>query len=793
MSAVLLRKHRRIMEHRIVAAFVPVLLFFAAQTSLAQTPPDSGNRATNDRDADLIKALITLGRFEDGIEVCEGMIGILDPTEDEAARWRIFLSQVHTAKSQAGQSFGDLEIEQAKQPVNDLINRYPDHRRRIFLSVQSINVEIAAARHAIVVASVSPAGNERQNQILQSTTGIGSAVDELIRKIREQASALLSNQPSLTDRSLAGDLKRLDHELQITSVSLKLMQSEIFQRDSADFVDAAGQAAIAAQETLERLPSNVPATLEIRRLLAESLVRAGQLDRAESELKTLLSQLGPNPPSIVRALMVQLLIAKGDRINADKILNSFFGNDLNAAPRSLPMDLARLQFLLSSDADDKASSVGDWLGAIEKRNGLFARRRAESIALSRLGKSSATNTMANPSLIAAQGEDWLRRGEPERGAKLLLAAAKAETNGKRALELGVKSAAAFLSIDQKENAAGVLAHIATSNPNAKGAAPLQLQAAVLMSQLGEKTKPESIEKTLRDLIRIWPDSPKASDAKRWLLKILDSSGRSLQAAKDSTRFLRENSGDEEINDSLRRWTELIYNSEETKTAEYIEQFGSEFSMANELSSKITGAYYRQGTLLLDASRLSRFNPPGKSRDEKFLASLSEFRRGKTSSVTIDGVDPKLIEIARWRLLRDGDENRIRRKPTAQLLQSWPVEDPWQRVRVQLWSGDEAGAIERIKQLLLTTKDPGGDRRRAADLLIAESTLPARYAAIDLLDQLATGLPKGSAEWHDAKLAVIDLLKMSGKSNEAVKQAKYILLTSPPKEDKMRTRYEEFAK
>ena len=67
---------------------------------------------------------------------------------------------------------------------------------------------------------------------------------------------------------------------------------------------------------------------------------------------------------------------------------------------------------------DQGSEIGKWLDVIEQRGGAYARRRAEAVSLAILrasGNSPARPQMVDPSLIAAQGQDWLRRGNPGRG------------------------------------------------------------------------------------------------------------------------------------------------------------------------------------------------------------------------------------------------------------------------------------------------------------------------------------------------------------------------------------------
>ena len=67
-------------------------------------------RTTNDRDADLLRALIGLGRFDDALDFCRWQSVDLDRSSDEAAKWEIRKSEVLMARQMGSDAFGDLEF-----------------------------------------------------------------------------------------------------------------------------------------------------------------------------------------------------------------------------------------------------------------------------------------------------------------------------------------------------------------------------------------------------------------------------------------------------------------------------------------------------------------------------------------------------------------------------------------------------------------------------------------------------------------------------------------------------------
>ncbi len=67
----------------------------------------------------------------------------------------------------------------------------------------------------------------------------------------------------------------------------------------------------------------------------------------------------------------------------------------------------------------------------------------------RLAIRKIATQMVDPSLIAAQGQDWLRRGNPGRAGDLLSAAATAESDPDRAIRHASEAAAALISARSK--------------------------------------------------------------------------------------------------------------------------------------------------------------------------------------------------------------------------------------------------------------------------------------------------------------------------------------------------------
>lgn len=379
----------------------PILItLLLVPVSWAGSPwPQPVGRNSDSREADLIGAMIQRLMFDDAAEICGYQQRRSDPQSDPSAMWAIRLSQVLTKQQMLADRFDDQAVAAAQKPVVDLFGSYPDHPRALFLEAQKLAVRREAARHAVFVASVSPTSNQQIDRVFTNLARVSRDLNELAETVDSARAAIDSNAKNLRQRSLASDLVRLHQELLIEVVSTSLLQTELFSAGGRDCIAAANKAQQAADQALRQLPPDTPARIEIERLRVQAILRSGQYDQAASQLDQLMRWIGkPFPPNI-QALKLRLDIAR-DRLNAAaETIEAYYGGG-NAAPKSVDMDLARLEFLLAN----QDPRVGKWIDQIERRNGVFARRRAEAIALSSL-RSSGTAKVVDASIIAAQGQD----------------------------------------------------------------------------------------------------------------------------------------------------------------------------------------------------------------------------------------------------------------------------------------------------------------------------------------------------------------------------------------------------
>lgn len=764
------------------------------ENASAQDSVWSVKRSTRDRDLDLVHALVQRERYEEALSLCQMQSLGVDPQGDQAAKWAVERSRVLVARQMGEDRFDDADIQAAAKPVLDLMAAYPEHQRRLFLTAQQLHVRRHAALHRVLRAAVSPADQGLRDQATIDLLRVTEDLQDLIKEVQETRVVLDQAKENRPD-ALIGDLFRLQQSLQVEAVSLALMQTELFKPGSDDCIAAATRAEQIADQAITGLPEDTQARSEVERLRTESIVRAGQFDRADRAMESLSAPQQTLRTPRWRALQVRLDLAQQRFQEAEKTLNDFYGSDPKAAPRSVEMDLARLEFLLRRQPGQE---VGGWLDAIQQRGGRYARRRAEALALSLLGsRDPETMPVIDPSIIAAQGQQYLRQGDPRRGAELLAAAAAAESDGGRAIQRALEAAAAFGSAKLHQQAAEVLSETALANVGATTAPAAHLQAAFLVASHPPQSA-EQLESMLRRHLTQWPAAETAAAARAWLVKLLNGQQRFLDAAEITTAVPVDQWTPQTVESSGTAWQTAFRRAEDEST-EISKRFLAAFEplRRSPLAAEI---YPRLAALLVDREFLSAVVIPSEVADRHpFAMGLLDFRARGTTSPALstppsDWVDKGWLDDAAERLMRDGRQAAAIRPAVAKLVAQWPLE---QRSSVDqaeclLWLGQMAAAVKLLDEWVLGEPNSVDRIQQAAQLLESAELVEADREAVRLWDQLAAGVVQGSQSWHEAKLAGIAALRRAGNLQESQRRARYILLTLPNLEASWRSQYETFS-
>ncbi|WP_145421534.1 hypothetical protein [Planctomycetes bacterium K23_9] len=775
---------------------VAIILATLATPAVVRADGFSGvvQRQTDDRDQDLIEALITHRRFVEAKEICSSEFLRFDAKSDEAAKWAIRWSNVLVKEIESGGKFDNQSIEKCREPITTLVDRLgslktlDDHRRSAFLGAQTDRIRASIARQVVVAASVSPSTERRVEDASSIISQATQGFVDLAKVVDGNRASMDTKAITPEEKAFSADLKRLHNELRIEIVSLALLQTDVFPPGSRDRTAAASRAQREADTAFKELPIDSPARLEIERLRTTAILRTGDLQLAERSLAELATKLPRPIPHRVMALRIDLDLAQGNRSKAAERLGAFYGTQPDDAPLSVEMDLARLAYLI----DTRNKSVGQWLTSISARHGAYARRRAEAISLGNL-RAKGTDDAIDPAIIAAQGADWLRRGDSARAGALLAAAAKAERDDDLAINYAIKSAAAFVKAKQPAQAAATLTAVTIAHSAAKQAANAHLQAAVVLSQIQQDGAAKDVENALLQTQKTWPESDAAAKARQWVITLLARQDRLQEAAQLATSFLNDASTSQEIAATIDAWMKLVVDSNESVQAKTLSEFQLAFESLKQFPAIARGYAFAEA-FLLDVNQLSDTQsiPKATNIHETFAADLAGFRRNQTVTDTLKSPPERRRDIAQWRLMRDGKLNPKHRSTIAQLISSWDA--GWeQQIPLLVWAGKREQAETLAKETAAAADQPAPIWKLLANTLANSQNRTDQLQGVQVWDQLAAGLPKSSVPWHEAKLGAIELLIKLGEQADAQRRAKYVLLTNSPADATLRQRYESAVK
>jgi len=447
---------------------------------------------------------------------------------------------------------------------------------------------------------------------------------------------------------------------------------------------------------------------------------------------------------------------------------------------------------------------------MQHRGGDYARRRGEALAVSRLARRGDTNDPSelDPAIIAAQGQAWLRRGDKERAARLLAAAAAAQRDPDRSIKRAAESAAAFIAAGQAGEASRVLQTVALARPTAQQAAATHLQAAVLISRM-EPVNADELESVLRTNLRKWPKGKTAGVVRGWLIKLLRSQRRFTDAAIIATTIVPQEIDAGRMQTAIELWNRAFEAASTSRDEEIRRQMIAAFEPITE-SPFAVAAFRLLAGIQLPTSQLADL--PARAADrsaaerQRFLAdfvdALIQFRRRRVAAAILRSPPLELRSAAETRLMQDGRSQRQRRQAIAQLVQQWPTSDQsnlkesiaaLNKIERLVWLGQTAAALQLLDTLLEVYSQDVELIGEAASRLAAAGTPETQQRAVELWDQLAGGTSTGSQRWHEARLSAIELLLARGESEEASKRARYILLTTKSIPVEFRERYEAAAK
>ncbi|MEM9587535.1 MAG: hypothetical protein AAGA03_09655 [Planctomycetota bacterium] len=802
------------------------LLVCLTVTCLATSPPTMGQsiwdqpvgRRTVDDHADLITALIKAQQWQTAKQLCQRQRRSLPEESAAAATWTASLTRVLTAQQLLADDFDEAALTAVTQPIETLLASYPQHELELRLRHQLLLSLADAARHDVLVASTASSTTKRSQRAIDRLLKL----DKQIKQLNEDAEVgQLGLGGSAADRAMSINLLQLRRHLSVLAVQVELLQSQTFPSGSSDRIGAAARSARLALDALSKLPSDATARVDLIRLRSEALLETGDSNQASSYLEQSISSLDPGmvrDPAAIEAVRVRIDLAKDDLATAMNRLVRFFGRDASAAPASNEMDLAMLSYLIKRfqdgdpaglDGAERTRRVTRWLDQMESRGGPFARRRGEAMMLQQIsrrgdgvaGPSDTDSTVPSDGsamVLAAQGQDWLRRGDRLRGGGLLAEAARFESDGDMAIKRAIQAAAALLaetpSDDAVESAVAILSETADRHRDAEQSANAQLQAAVIAAKYKRGLAPERLDALIRSTITSWPDSKSAESARDWLIKRFSDRSKWMDAALVATDRPGDRFTAQQMEQAWLLWQSALSGHLENESA-HDPVASAAMRVLRPLQDNVHASTLLQriGVLMLDRESLRRLLDSNPSWSSPALQGLAEFRRTGLGSEQLGSLRNDLKPVAAARLMADGRSAPQLQESVVQLIESWQLdttaESPLARVERMIWIDQVEPAIKEVQRLVSSSESPGKILTEAAAILGQSDRPAAKRESIALWDRLAAGLERSTEAWHQAKLAAAETMARLGDTKEASKRAQYILLTAPPTIPTLQQRYQ----
>ena len=420
------------------------LWFYSSGLSAEEKQTGSWNvlRSTSNQWFDTVQGLVNQQRYDEAIDLCNHQSQQQTEQSLSAAKWAVEHSEVLVAQAREQAIFDQSSISDVVSPVEKLLASYPDHRFRFFLRAQIQRAQKQAVLHLVARAAISPLNKALQQNAVRYSVVVSNELTGLVQEISDYRSKNNGRDGQLT-AALRNDHLRLQRSLRVDLVSLALLQTDLLNQNTDDFISAASRAEKMATEFINTLPSGTEARLEVQRLRLEALLRMRQYGQVASELNELRSSATITTSEKWTALRARLRIKQDNELAARDELVSYYQQPLEALIGSqqsdinnaIEIDLALLQFFLAYGTSRRVTDCLNW---IEKRGGRYARLRADAITLDDLlRKKESDGSQPNPQLLVVRGQQIIRNGNLQEGAELLALASELPGPADSALQYAV--------------------------------------------------------------------------------------------------------------------------------------------------------------------------------------------------------------------------------------------------------------------------------------------------------------------------------------------------------------------
>lgn len=784
-----------------------------AQAPVGQQPVDQAAQVSA-----AINQRVDAGDFDAAAALAERHFDAIELGDDEAAKRAIVLSKLRVeVLLRTPMSQQPTLVAAAAEPLDRILNAYPDHRFAAWLRFQRLALDTAVARRRGLAILAAPGDDAERLSALASLIKTAGGMRDLQNEVAESIAKAFAQreQPARIDH-----LMSLRNAIATERVGVLLARGELFPSESDDFLAAATEANQAAIEALAMVRDDSAVQSDLVTMRCEALLRMGQPDDAARVLVPLLAASAESakerlPPSdATRAMAVRIAIQRQQLSDAQQWLDSHYGDQPHKAPTSPLSDLARLRFLIAS-----GSPLTDhWIKSIGTRGGDYLVRRAQMIASELLGPDAVQ--AANGDLVIAEAGLLMRKGDATAAANLLETYLQKTEDAQSALKVATRAAAILTGVKRQSDAAELLAKTATRFDAHQGSAELMLQAAMLHDEQANAPQTDQI---LRDLMNRWPTNPNAMLARDWLVDRTEKTATTLAAAIVATP---DPATDSAVVAALAAWQDppeqqrfdVFYNATwqraetlwirvfaEIDPFDHSLQLSQAFRDARAQATQSLGQSQSPAarrcrktiaTLFQDTQQLNDASFRDSPIDDKPLIQwLYAIRIGGAIVVPPASHDNDLSAAAGMALMIDGRKLPAMRVTLSNAMIALLANVPGTELahcQALVWNGNWKLAPKLLDHWIAAR--PSGEKTEIAAMqaakLISQANDPAAPSiALDRYLKLSKDVSTRSPRWHSIKLATIESMITAGKPDEAKQLAQYILITRPPIDLETNARYE----
>lgn len=809
----------------LIFAIAPALV---APPLIAQPPPPAQPPAAlrpstpADDSSAAIKQQIAAGKWDEAATLAQQQFDAIEPGNDDAAKWAITLSKLRVEILLRSPMNDEPSLAvAAAAPIQRILTAYPDHRFAAWLRFQQLAIDAALARRRGLSIQAAPGDDQQRLAALAALIKNASELLELQNEAVESISKAFADreQPGRIDQWMS-----LRNAIATERVGVLLSRGELFPADSDDYLAAASEANQAAIDALAMVRDDAAVQSDLITMRCDALLRMGQPEEASRLIAPLMTPdngAGNNKPAIsdaTRAMAVRIAIELNQLPAAKKWLDSHYGDQPFKAPPSPQSDLARLRFLIASES----KLTENWIEAILERGGDYLYRRAQSVAIELLEPEAMKG--ASSELIIAEAGGLLRKGDSAAALTLLETHLPNAEDPAAAIEVAKVLSAIMLRAKRPADAAEILAKTAVRFEAFEGSPALMLQAAFMQEQIGNTARSDAL---LQELMQRWPTARDAFLARSWIVDRIEKTSNTLAAAIAATpspsidaavvaalAAMKEKPEVEGI--------ELQYNSDwqraeslwvkafaEIDRFDHSLQLTQSFQDARKLAAQSLGQSKSPAalrcrkmvaTLYFDVARL---NDPDlrnlRIDDQPLIEWLLAIRTGGAIVVPPFSQENDIRAAAGIALMVDGQQNPAMRKTISNamipLLEGVPNTE-LAHCQALVWNGNWQLAPALLDRWIADR--PSGERTdvaamQAAKLLLQSPDLAAKQVALERYLKLSNDVSTRSPRWHTIKLASIEAMVEAGKPDDAKKLAQYVLITRPPTDAEIKSRYEFFAR